>query len=99
MIMIKLRLPFGGHARGNLGRSYRVPGCRPEPTGHSDVETGVAVQAGRHGALGLCSRVCWSRRVDVSPLLSDTLPFTEARRAFELAGDKSRSMKVQLDFA
>lgn len=40
-----------------------------------------------------------SRRVDISPLLSNTLPFTEARRAFELAGDKSRSMKVQLDFA
>jgi L-idonate 5-dehydrogenase len=39
-----------------------------------------------------------SRRVDISPLLSNTLPFTEARRAFELAGDKSRSMKVQLDF-
>ena len=40
-----------------------------------------------------------SRRVDVSALLSSTLPFAEANRAFELASDKSRSMKVQLDFA
>ena len=39
------------------------------------------------------------KRIDVSPLVSDTLPVAEARRAFELAGDRSQSMKVQLDFA
>jgi L-idonate 5-dehydrogenase len=38
-------------------------------------------------------------RVDLSPLLSDTLPASDAKRAFDLAADKSRSMKVQLDFA
>lgn len=38
-------------------------------------------------------------RIDVSPLLSATLPMADAVAAFELAGDKSRSMKVQLDFA
>jgi L-idonate 5-dehydrogenase len=39
-----------------------------------------------------------SRRIDIAPLLSDTLPLDEAGRAFELAGDKSRSMKVQIAF-
>ena len=39
------------------------------------------------------------RRIDLSPLLSHTLPAAEADRAFVLAGDKSQSMKVQLDFA
>ncbi|WDR04654.1 L-idonate 5-dehydrogenase [Devosia rhodophyticola] len=36
------------------------------------------------------------RRVDVMPLLSDTLPIEDAVAAFELASDRSRSMKVQL---
>ena len=36
--------------------------------------------------------------IDVKPLISATVPFTEARAAFELATDRSRSMKVQLAF-
>ena len=36
--------------------------------------------------------------VDVKPLISATLPFTEAKEAFELATDRNRSMKVQLSF-
>jgi len=36
--------------------------------------------------------------IDVKPLISAQAPFTEARDAFELAGDRSRSMKVQLAF-
>ncbi|WP_158813922.1 L-idonate 5-dehydrogenase [Methylocapsa sp. S129] len=36
--------------------------------------------------------------VDVKPLISATLPFTAATEAFELAMDRSRSMKVQLSF-
>jgi L-idonate 5-dehydrogenase len=36
--------------------------------------------------------------IDVKPLISATVPFTQAREAFELAGDRSRSMKVQLAF-
>lgn len=38
------------------------------------------------------------RRVDLKPLLSGTYPLEEAVRAFEAAGDRSRSMKVQLAF-
>ena len=36
--------------------------------------------------------------IDVQPLLTDTIPLADARRAFELASDKSRAMKVQLGF-
>lgn len=34
--------------------------------------------------------------IDVSPLLTEVVPLADAVRAFELAGDRSRAMKVQL---
>lgn len=34
--------------------------------------------------------------IDVSPLLTEVVPLEEAVRAFDLAGDRSRAMKVQL---
>ncbi len=36
--------------------------------------------------------------IDVAPLLTEVVPLAEAVRAFELAGDRSRAMKVQLAF-
>jgi L-idonate 5-dehydrogenase len=36
--------------------------------------------------------------VDVKPLISATLPFERATEAFQLAMDRSQSMKVQLAF-
>jgi len=36
--------------------------------------------------------------IDVKPLITATLPFSSAVEAFELAGDRSQSMKVQLAF-
>lgn len=36
--------------------------------------------------------------IDVTPLITATLPFAKAVEAFELAGDRSQSMKVQLAF-
>lgn len=39
-----------------------------------------------------------SGKVDVAPLLSAVVPFTDARAAFDLASDRSRSVKVQLAF-
>jgi L-idonate 5-dehydrogenase len=36
--------------------------------------------------------------IDVKPLISATMPFAEAVAAFDLASDRSRSMKVQLAF-
>ena len=38
------------------------------------------------------------RRVDFSALLSEIYPCAEAVKAFEAAGDRNRSMKVQLSF-
>jgi L-idonate 5-dehydrogenase len=40
-----------------------------------------------------------NRRVDMRPLLTATYPLERAVEAFEFAGDKTRSMKVQLSFA
>jgi L-idonate 5-dehydrogenase len=37
-----------------------------------------------------------SGAIDVSPLLTEIVPLEDAVRAFELAGDRSRAMKVQL---
>jgi L-idonate 5-dehydrogenase len=39
-----------------------------------------------------------SGRIDPEPLLTRTMPITEAIAAFELAGDRSRAMKVQISF-
>jgi L-idonate 5-dehydrogenase len=36
--------------------------------------------------------------IDVKPLISATMPFTDAVEAFDLASDKTKSMKVQLAF-
>jgi len=37
--------------------------------------------------------------LDVKPLISHSLPYTEFAQAFELAADRHQSMKVQLTFA
>lgn len=37
--------------------------------------------------------------IDVAPLISQTLPFKQAKQAFELASDRSKAMKIQLAFA
>jgi L-idonate 5-dehydrogenase len=38
------------------------------------------------------------RRVDLKPLLTEVLSLDQAEKAFQLAGDRSRAMKVQLAF-
>jgi len=38
------------------------------------------------------------RLVDVKPLISATLPYRDAGKAFALAADRSQSMKVVLNF-
>jgi L-idonate 5-dehydrogenase len=37
-----------------------------------------------------------SGAIDVEPLLTEVMPLEEVVRAFELAGDRSRAMKVQV---
>lgn len=37
--------------------------------------------------------------IDVSPLITHTVPLAEAERAFRLAGDRSQTMKAQISFS
>ncbi len=52
-----------------------------------------------HEEFGWAVALLASGAIDPRPLLSAVIPVAEAVRAFELAGDRSRAMKVQLDFA
>ncbi len=51
-----------------------------------------------HEEFAMAAALISKQLVDVKSLISATLPFTRASEAFELAGDRSRSMKVQLAF-
>lgn len=51
-----------------------------------------------HEEFGLAVDLIGKRRVDLKPLLTGTFPLEDAVQAFEVAGDRSRSMKVQLSF-
>ncbi|WP_312408666.1 L-idonate 5-dehydrogenase [Rhizobium sp.] len=51
-----------------------------------------------HEEFGQAVDLINQKRVDFSPLLSEIYPVTDAVKAFEVAGDRSRSMKVQLSF-
>jgi L-idonate 5-dehydrogenase len=44
-------------------------------------------------------RMIGAREIDLSPMVTRVLPAREAVRAFDLAGDRARAVKVQLDFA
>jgi L-idonate 5-dehydrogenase len=46
----------------------------------------------------LALRLMGEGLIDVKPLISASLPFSSAVEAFELASDRSKSMKVQLTF-
>ena len=51
-----------------------------------------------HEEFGLAVDLINQRRVDLAPLLTGTFPIEEAVTAFEAAGDRARSMKVQIAF-
>jgi L-idonate 5-dehydrogenase len=51
-----------------------------------------------HEEFAQAAQLIGTRRVDLSGLITATLPYAHAVEAFDLAGDKSRSMKVQLAF-
>jgi L-idonate 5-dehydrogenase len=51
-----------------------------------------------HAEFAQAAALIGSRKVDVRPLISATLPFRDAVAAFELASDRARAMKVQLAF-
>ena len=39
-----------------------------------------------------------NRRIDVRPLLTEIVPLADAVRGFDLASDRSKAMKVLLQF-
>jgi L-idonate 5-dehydrogenase len=51
-----------------------------------------------HEEFGLAVDLIGTRRVDLKPLLTGIFPVENAVDAFEAAGDRTRSMKVQLAF-
>ncbi|OHV80503.1 L-idonate 5-dehydrogenase [Rhizobium sp. LCM 4573] len=51
-----------------------------------------------HEEFGLAVALINKRRVNLKPLLTGTFPLEDAITAFEAAGDRSKSMKVQLAF-
>ncbi len=51
-----------------------------------------------HEEFGQAVDLINQKRVDFSPLLSEIYPVADAVKAFEVAGDRSRSTKVQLSF-
>ncbi len=51
-----------------------------------------------HEEFALALEFIGKRLIDVKPLITATTPLEKARDAFELAGDRSQSMKVQIAF-
>jgi len=51
-----------------------------------------------HEEFGVAVELINRGLVDLKPLVSATLPYRDASRAFALAADRSQSMKVLLDF-
>ncbi|NND21444.1 MAG: L-idonate 5-dehydrogenase [Silicimonas sp.] len=51
-----------------------------------------------HHEFPLAVEMMQAGRIDVSPLVTQTLPMSSAVEAFELASDRSRAIKVQISF-
>ncbi len=51
-----------------------------------------------HEEFGLAVDLINQRRVDLKPLITGTYPINDAVTAFNVAGNRSKSMKVQLTF-
>ena len=51
-----------------------------------------------HEEFGLAVDLINQKRADFAQLLTGVFGLDEAMQAFEIAGDRSRSMKVQLSF-
>jgi L-idonate 5-dehydrogenase len=51
-----------------------------------------------HEEFAIAVELLNKRLVDVKPLISATVPYRDAARAFKLASDRSQAMKVLLSF-
>jgi L-idonate 5-dehydrogenase len=52
-----------------------------------------------HAEFALAVALINEGRVDMRPMITASFPLSQAREAFELASDRTRAMKVLLDFA
>lgn len=52
-----------------------------------------------HAEFAVAVRILNEHRMDFSPVVTQTFPMSDAVRAFQLAGDRQRAMKVLIDFA
>jgi L-idonate 5-dehydrogenase len=51
-----------------------------------------------HEEFALAVDLINKKRVDLKPLLTAVMPLSQAKQAFDLASDRSRAMKVQIEF-
>ena len=51
-----------------------------------------------HAEFALAVQLINAQRVDLRPAVTGVFPMRDANRAFELAGDRQRAMKVLIDF-
>ena len=75
-----------GRKHGTAAKPHCVQGSRDPGSFRFHEEFALAVD--------LINR----RRVDLTPLLTEVLPLYQAEKAFQLASDRSRAMKVQIAF-
>ena len=61
-----------------------------------DLDSKLAAQAARCHCLHVGIN---SGRIDMAPMVTRAFPLSQARAAFELASDRTKAMKVLLDFA
>jgi L-idonate 5-dehydrogenase len=79
-------------------------GIGAEATPPVPLNTLVAKEISLRGTFRFHEEFAWavdfivSRRIDVRPLLTEVVPLADAVRAFDLATDRSRAMKVLLAF-
>jgi L-idonate 5-dehydrogenase len=52
-----------------------------------------------HAEFKLAVQLINSGRVDMAPMVTGAFPLSKAREAFELASDRTKAMKVLLDFS
>jgi L-idonate 5-dehydrogenase len=52
-----------------------------------------------HEEFAIAAGLISTREIDVRPIISHSFPLSEAKAAFEQAGDRSAACKVQLTFS
>jgi L-idonate 5-dehydrogenase len=88
--------PGGVIVELGLGGEITLPMNLPGTKETGTKETGLHGTFRSHEEFARAVDFLASGALDVAPLLTEVIPLAEAVRAFGLAADKSRAMKVQL---